>query len=677
MSKSRMMFCKSHLHWPALAVAGLLCAQPASSAPRQGRAPARATPVGGTAEYKINPGDVIEIRVRNHTDLTRLITVRPDGRITFPRAGEVQAVGRASSDLAREIQRALERTLNNVRVEVEVKEAKPVVLQVRVIGAVKAPAGAAYKMSPGWRVLDAIAAAGGLSARPDRVEGRIVRPNGVRTFSVAAAVAQPGGASNIALQPDDLIVLDESRVPNQVSVTGQVTKPGAYDLADGLSLSSLLAQAGGVSSNAALRQARVVRAGVSIPLDLSGLNTPGGLNPAAASFRFQIGDQLVLPENLARYEVSGLVARPNFFPLPEREGEATLLKALAQAGGLSPEADGRAATITRRKDGQITTIPVDLEALVRGEVPDTVSLQADDRLFVPRRTAQVRAIGQVGKPGAFPLTENMSLMDLVSEAGVTPAGTGLSRAHVIRDGKQIPVDLYSVLVEGKSSDVVSGFKMQRDDVLIVPNITAQVSVTGQVAKPGLFELDDKLSLPSLIARAGNANPGAALNKSYVIRGEERIPLDLQSFLINGQADAATAAFRFQAGDVLVVPERASPGRFFVIGQVTRPGTYPYPEQASEATVFKALAQAGGPNSSGDGGADLSKAHIIRTINGQQTAIPVNLQNMLQANNGKGAQGVTTTSMVLLPEDALFIPTRKRGFKFSDVIGLLSPLAILR
>lgn len=674
MSKSKMMFHKSHLHWPGLAATSLLFAQPVSAAPRQVKAPARATPARGPAEYRINPEDVIEIRVGNHADLSRVVTVRPDGKISFPRAGEVQAAGRAPAQLAREIQSALDRTLNNVRVEVEVKEAKA--RQVRVIGAVKSPAGAAYKMSPGWRVLDAIAAAGGLSADAARVEGRIVRPSGVRTFSVAAAVAQPGSAANIALQPDDLIVLDESRVPNQVSVTGQVGKAGAYDLAEGLTLSSLLAQAGGVAPSAALRQAYVVRRGVPIPLDLSGLNTPGGLNPAAAAFRFQIGDQLVLPQNLAKFEVAGLVVQPNFFPLPEREGEATLLKVLAQSGGLSPDADGRAATITRRKDGQVTTIPVDLEALVRGEAPDTISLQADDRLFVPRKTAQVRAIGQVGKPGAFPLTENMTLMDLVSEAGVTPAGTGLSRAQVIREGKPIPVDLYSVLVEGKSSDVVSGFKMQRGDVLIVPNITAQVNVIGAVARQGAYELDDRLSLPALIARAGNALPSADLSKSHVLREGQQIQLDLQSFLIGGQTNAALAAFRFQAGDTLVVPEKASPGRFFVFGQVTRPGTYPYPERASEATVFKALAQAGGPNSTGDGGADLSKAHIIRTVNGQQIAIPVNLQNMLQSNGGKGGQGVATASMVLLPEDALFIPTRKKGFSLGSALQLLSPLAIL-
>lgn len=71
-------------------------------------------------------------------------------------------------------------------------------------------------------------------------------------------------------------------------------------------------------------------------------------------------------------------------------------------------------------------------------------------------------------------------------------------------------------------------------------------------------------------------------------------------------------------------------------------------------------------------ADLSKAHIVRTINGRQTAIPVNLQNMMQSGGTGSAQAANVT---LLPEDILVIPSRKRGFKITDVLGLLSPLAI--
>lgn len=658
-----------------LLAAALLCSVPAAQAQQAlakaaAKAPAKAAPLAAptSTEYIINPEDVIEIRVRNHADLNRPLTVRPDGKISFPRVGEVQAAGRTAAQLARDLQAALGRTLNNAPVEVEVKEAKQ--RTVRVIGAVKSP-GAAYKMAAGWRVLDAIAAAGGLSAKSERIEGRIVRAEGVQPLNVALAIAQPTSAANILLRPDDLVVLDESRIPNQVSVTGLVKTPGAFDLADGLTITSLLAQAGGISPNAALRQARVLRGGVPLPLDLTGLDTQGGLAPSVAAFRFQIGDVLVVPENLARYGVSGQVARPAYYALPERAGEATLQKVLAGAGGLTADADGRAATITRQQNGQNTTIPVDLEALVRGEVADTTSLQADDVLFVPRKTAQVRAIGQVGKPGAFPLTENMSLMDLVSEAAVPPTGTGLSKAYVLREGRPMPVDLHAVLAEGRSSESISGFKLQRDDVLIVPNITAQVNVIGQVGRPGSYALDDKLSLPSLIAQAGNAASGAALSKSYVLRDGQQIPLNLQSFLVGGQADAATASFRFQSGDVLVVPEKVSPGRFAVIGQVLRPGYFPYPDSPSDATVLKALAGAGGPTAGGDGGADLSKAHIVRTVNGRQVAIPVNLQSMVQAN----ASG-TAPIITLQPEDLLFIPSRKRGFRITDALSFLGPLAIL-
>lgn len=612
------------------------------------------------AQYVLGAEDVIEVRVRNHSDLNRTVTIRPDGRITLPRAGEVQAAGWTASTLRAHLQKILDRTLNHASVEVEVKEARS--RQARIIGAVKTPG--TYSLKPNWRVMDVVAAAGGLSAKPSRVSGRLIRAGKVTPINLTQAMAQPSSASNGILNPNDLVILDERDIVRQIAVTGHVKLPGAYDLEEGLTVMKLLAQAGGPAEGAALKKAHVLRGGVPLPLDLVEAVAGGPISPTLGAFVLQPGDVLVVPENQARYGVLGQVLRPAYFPFSERASEATVLKVLAAAGGAAADADLRAATITRMTNGQTTVTPVNLDAMLKGEAPDSVTLQADDVLFIPKKTAQVHVVGQAGKPGAYDLKDDMSLMSLVSEAGSSTNLLGLKKAYILRDGVQIPVDLHAVLIEGKVDPAISGFKLRSGDVLVVPDVTAQVHIIGQVAKPGAYNLDEKLSVVSLLAQAGAFQENASLSKAYVLRAGVRIPMNLQEVLVAGADRPETANFKFQAGDVVVVPENQA--RYAVIGQVARPSYFPFPEQGG-ATVLKALAQAGGPLQGGQGGANLNSAVIVRTVNGQQNVIPINIANILK--NGTGANNV-----LLQPEDVLYIPPRGRSFHFTDLLG---PLTLLR
>jgi protein involved in polysaccharide export with SLBB domain len=528
--------------------------------------------------YVIGPEDVLEIRLANHPQLNGTVTVRPDGKITFPRAGDVWASGRTTMALAAQLKTLLERTLNNVRVEVEVKTARARV--ARVMGAVRNPG--TYDIKPSWRIVDLVAAGGGLSTKATRVSGRIVRGATIIPLDVPRAMAEPDSIANFPLLPNDLLVLDESSVPYQVTVSGKVTRPGAYELEDQLSLTKLLAKAGGVTEGAALKKAQILRGGVPIELDISEseLQNP---NSPAARFTLQVGDVLVVPENQARYGLLGQVARPAYYPLPENGENATLLKLLANAGGALPDADLHNATVTRTVDGKAQVATVDLSAMLEGQLPDNQTLLAGDVLFVPRKTAQV---------------------------------------HVI----------------------------------------------GQVAKPGAYALDDRLTIPSLIAEAGNMVPGAALTKVYVLRDGARMPLNLSSVFLSGTPDPQTDNFRFQSGDVLVVPENQV--RYAVMGQVARPGNYNYPDKPSDATVLKALAEAGGPLQGGGGGANLKQSSIVRTVNGQATAIPIDISALLQ----KGGVGNDT---LLQPGDILYVPPKGAPkAALGGMLSFLGPLSLL-
>ncbi len=616
----------------------------------------------GGADYRLGVGDTIQVTVSNHPDVDSEVVVRPDGKISVPRAGDLLASGKTAKQLAAQIQTALARTLNNARVQVILKTAAP--RQASILGAVFKPS--PYDIKPDWRVLDLIAVAGGPNTKVSRISASIVRDGSIIPFNLADALSNPGGKSNIAVRPGDVVQLNAADFARQLTVTGNVISPGAFDLNENLTVPELLAQAGGIREGAALRRAHVLRAGRPIPLDLSEAQS-GQLAPDSPlnTFQFQPGDVLVVPENTARVNVMGQIARPSSYPLPEDRTQTSILNVMAQAGGPTEDADLTKVALTRTENGEATTQTINVKAIRDGNAPDTVFLRDNDALFVPKYDARVTITGPVDKPGAYTIQEGQTLLSLLAEAGNPTREAALRKAYVLRDGTQIPVDLYPALVEGAIDPKVAGFRLQRGDGIYIPNISEQVTVTGAVSKPGPYSLTDDLTVVSLLARAGNQATNAALSRAYVIRKGITIPLDLTVFLSGDTTQPSLTGFRLQPGDTLVVPENKV--FYAVLGQVNNPGTFAYPENPNDATVLNALFKAGGPASTvGDNGANLKEARIVRVINGQVTPYAVDLRTLL---GDKGdPKNATSQNFALQPNDLLYIPSKGRGFRIGDVLA---------
>ena len=110
-------------------------------------------------DYKVISGDKREIFVWQHTDLTRDIIVRPDGKISFPLIGDIEAQGRTLTEIDDEVTRKLAEYLVSPQVSVTVKEFAGE--KVIVLGEVSKPG--VYKFFGRASFLDIIAEAGGLT----------------------------------------------------------------------------------------------------------------------------------------------------------------------------------------------------------------------------------------------------------------------------------------------------------------------------------------------------------------------------------------------------------------------------------------------------------------------------------------------------------------------------------
>ncbi len=632
----------------AMAYVGGALATPAAFAQKV------AAPLG--ADYRLGVGDELQITVSNHPDVDSAVMVRPDGKITLPRVGDLLATGKTTSRLSQEIEKILARTLNNARVQVIVKSAAA--RQARIMGAVKTPS--AYNVKNTTRVVDLISMAGGLDAKVSRVTGQLIRGSDIIPLDVEAAIRNPTGRANIAVRPDDLVQLQARDFARQLTVTGNVAAQGAFDLDENLTVTKLLAQAGGLKPGAALKRAHVLRAGVPIPLDLSEIESGSvSADSPLNTFKFQPGDVLVVPENTARVNIMGQVARPASYLLPEDAGQTSILSLLSQAGGPTENANLSDVTLTRMVNGEPVNTTINVKAMRAGEAPDNIFLRPDDSLFVPKQNAFVSVIGPVGAPGQYPLQDGETLLGLLAKTGNPGKDAGLRNSYVLRDGKQIPVDLRPTLIEGAIDPQIANFRLQNGDVVVIPDISEQVTVTGAVARPGPYGLTDDLTIVSLLARAGNQTPAASLSKAYVIRQGIRIPLDLNVFLSGSTEQPSLTGFRLKPGDTLVVPENKV--FYTVVGQVNAPGNFPYPDKPADATVLRALVNAGGPAT---GSANLSDAGILREQQGQVIVVPINLSSLFN----KKQQDNQGNNIVLQPRDILFVPAKGRRFSFGEALG---------
>lgn len=244
-------------------------------APPEESASGPASPVSDDL-YRIGPGDVLEVRVFNRPQLSRE-AIRVDGRgmISMPLIeDQIQAACRTEKELAKEIATRYLEYQRNPHVDVFVREynSRPVAL----IGAVNKPG--QFQLQRRVRLLELLAFAGGPREHAGRNVNIIHGEVTATCTSPAADIPDEGAAAgfvsyrlsdtlrgddkaNPFVQPGDIITLPDA---DQVFVVGNVLHPSAIPLTEQLTVSQVVAMAGGTLPNTQSNRVRIVR------------QTPGG-----------------------------------------------------------------------------------------------------------------------------------------------------------------------------------------------------------------------------------------------------------------------------------------------------------------------------------------------------------------------------------------------------------------
>ena len=181
---------------------GFALAEPASGqaqgsmpAPHRNSEAAEKSSLIVTPDYTIGPEDVLEITVWRNTDLSKVVAVRPDGRISLPLIGDVVAAGRTAAQVADTIAEKLKEFKENPQVSIVVKEVNS--YAIFVLGEVMKPG--KYPLKSKTTLLQAITLASGFT------------PAAARNKIVVFRFGELGGKdSKIKASYDDIIMRDES-----------------------------------------------------------------------------------------------------------------------------------------------------------------------------------------------------------------------------------------------------------------------------------------------------------------------------------------------------------------------------------------------------------------------------------------------------------------------------------
>jgi polysaccharide export outer membrane protein len=164
-------------------------------------------------DYLVGPGDSVSIMVWRNPEVSMSVPVRPDGKITTPLVEDLPASGKSASQLARDIEKALAKYIQDPIVTVIVTNfVGPYSEQIRVIGEAAKPQALPYREN--MTVMDVMIAVGGITDFADGNRASVIRSvdGNQQQFGVRLEDLLRDGdiSANVVMRPGDVVVIPES-----------------------------------------------------------------------------------------------------------------------------------------------------------------------------------------------------------------------------------------------------------------------------------------------------------------------------------------------------------------------------------------------------------------------------------------------------------------------------------
>ena len=485
--------------------------------------------------YMLGPGDEVLIDVWGDAEVNYTRTISPEGTINIPRVGPITLSGYTVKEANARIKRSLARIyagINSGSTSVKLTLGNIRSIQVNIVGEVANPG--TYTLSSLASLFHALYAAGGVSEIGSLRDVKVLRSGEVVVEGDIYDFLLSGDSTmDISLRDGDMIRVEPLK--GSVEIDGNVRRPMRYETKPGETIADLIAMAGGFTSTAN-------RESVFVDRLREGSNHEVFTVKAEDFDTFEVlgNDNITVGGSISdrynnRVTIEGAVYREGDYALSNQI--STVKELIEAAGGLRENAFLNRAIIYREKpDWTSEMVTIDLGGLMNGSVAD-IALQKNDRVVITtiegmRQEQTVTIYGAVGEPGTYDYAENMTIEDLLVDAGglLESASTvNVSVSRRIKDSKstELSKDLLETFTVEIDPDLTvnggSNFELQPFDQVYVRRspvyITqSRVTVNGEVVFAGDYSLSYRgMRLIDAINEAGGITPEAYVKGAYLIR----------------------------------------------------------------------------------------------------------------------------------------------------------------
>ncbi len=494
--------------------------------------------------YVLGAGDEIIIDVWGASEQTYQEIISPDGYIKIPNLGPIYLNGLTIEDGSVRIKSRLTQIYSglsssggrrpNTFVQVSIGQVRTI--RVSVIGEAISPG--TFNVSSLSTVGNVLYLSGGPNINGSLRNIELLRDgNVIDQFDGYDFLIKGQIVKNVRLQDRDIVrVLPYE---NRVEISGEIKRPGIYEMKEGETFEDLILFAGGFTENAysgivkIRRNNGITREFVDLTNKEFGLQSP------------QNGDYVMVGGIIDRFEnriqIRGAVFREGEYELTE---ELTLTQLIEKAQGLRGDAFLERGTIYRTKeDYSNEVISFNIRQILKGEEKD-ISLSREDVINIPsiydlKEEFYLQVFGEVKSPGVYPFAEAISVEDLLLKAGglrESASGSHVEVARRVKDVEQngnrnstAEIFTFSISETLALSAEASNFILQPFDQVYIrksPGYQQQINikVEGEVLYPGFYALEKKDErISDILKRTGGLTSEGFAKGATLIRRTEFNP----------------------------------------------------------------------------------------------------------------------------------------------------------
>jgi protein involved in polysaccharide export with SLBB domain len=571
-------------------------------------------PVG--PEYVLGPGDGLSIELWGAVSERLVRVVDRQGRVALPEVGAVEVSGKSLGDVQHIVQTELRTQYRDVQADVSLSRLRSV--RVYVVGDVERQG--AYDVSALSTPLNAVYMAGGpTSGGSLRVIRHYRGKQLLQEVDVYDLLLHGTHSDLMGLEPGDTILVPP--LGAEVTLEGMVRRPAVYELHGEKTLAEVLELGGGVLQSGTLRHVDVERVEAHLSrtmlrLDIPEDNNQQTVTQALEDFQIQDGDKIkispILPYADKTVYLEGHVFRPGKFAY--REG-MKVTDVIHSYKDLLPEPYKKHAEVIRLNppDYAPEVLAFNLDDALSGKGQD-VDLKPFDTIRVFGRfdfedSPVITVTGEVRDPGDHVTNGATYLRDAVYLAGGASPDAQLSDAQVFRKTDDGKLKVLSVnLGMALAGDPKENILLEPKDRLFIHkdldrSDPPEVTIQGEVARPGKYPLGDDMSAADLVRLAGGLKRSAFteeadLTQYMVAEGSKLVGDHRMVPLAKALAGEPDSDVRLHDGDVLTVRQLTGwndmGASIEVKGEVVHPGTYGIQDGERLSSI---LARAGGLRSS--------------------------------------------------------------------------------